>query len=192
MNRIVRFSFILLVLVACPQMALCQEEDLIVLGRGKYFTVYGPPDFHSHMLVAKLNFDYQPHPEEFLGENGPYDDNITTKTFDALFREISDLLDIHTYNFHGAIKLLANQGDVSRTFAKYFKRDFGERSFYVPETNTIYISSADATLGMIGHEIAHAIMANYFVVPPSTKIQEVLAGYVEYSLRKAAGTLPKK
>jgi hypothetical protein len=37
---------------------------------------------------------------------------------------------------------------------------------------------------VLGHEIAHAIMSHYFVVLPSEKIQEVLAGFVEYQLRK--------
>ena len=36
----------------------------------------------------------------------------------------------------------------------------------------------------IAHEIAHAIINHYFVVPPSVKMQEILSGYVEYSLNK--------
>jgi len=64
--------------------------------------------------------------------------------------------------------------------------DFRERSFYVFDSNTIFISYQDLTLGMLGHEIAHAVISGYFVVPPPDKVQEVLAGYVEYSLRKAA------
>jgi len=38
----------------------------------------------------------------------------------------------------------------------------------------------------LGHEIGHAVISNYFVVQPPIRIQEVLAGYVEYQLRKAA------
>jgi hypothetical protein len=37
---------------------------------------------------------------------------------------------------------------------------------------------------MLGHEIAHAIISSFFIVPPPEKIQEVLAGYVDYSLLK--------
>lgn len=33
--------------------------------------------------------------------------------------------------------------------------------------------------------MGHALMSHYFVVQPSVKIQEVLAGYVEYQLRKS-------
>jgi hypothetical protein len=54
----------------------------------------------------------------------------------------------------------------------------------------VYISYPEMTIGMLGHKIAHAIISHYFVVPPPAKIQEVLAGYVEYSIRKSAGTLP--
>ena len=50
--------------------------------------------------------------------------------------------------------------------------------------NTIYASAENFKIGVIGHEIAHAVISHYFVVQPSVKIQEVLAGYVEYQLRK--------
>jgi hypothetical protein len=59
----------------------------------------------------------------------------------------------------------------------------------VPADNTIYLSFNEMTLGIISHEMAHAIISNYFVTPPSPKIQEILSGYVEYSIRKKAGDL---
>ena len=39
-------------------------------------------------------------------------------------------------------------------------------------------------LKVLGHEIGHAVISHYFVVLPSVKVQEVLAVYVEYQLRK--------
>jgi hypothetical protein len=73
-------------------------------------------------------------------------------------------------------------------YRRLFDRDLGEvKSFYVYELNTIYTSAENFRRGIIGHEIGHAIMSHYFVVQPPVKIQEVLAGYVEYQLRKSAG-----
>ena len=69
--------------------------------------------------------------------------------------------------------------------------DLDERSYYLHETNTVYISYKDLTLGMLGHEIAHAIISNYFVVLPSAEVQEILSGYVEYSLKKQTMTLSR-
>jgi hypothetical protein len=39
--------------------------------------------------------------------------------------------------------------------------------------------------------MAHALISNYFVVAPPPKVQEILAGYVEYSVRKRMGNLPR-
>jgi hypothetical protein len=61
----------------------------------------------------------------------------------------------------------------------------------MPEGNTIYVSLKDVSLGMLAHEVAHAIISSYFVVAPPEKVQEVLAGYVEYSIRKKLGDLPR-
>jgi hypothetical protein len=59
-------------------------------------------------------------------------------------------------------------------------------SFYFHEEKTIYISTEDLDLGMLAHEIAHAIISHYFVVPPSERVQEVLSGYVDFHFKKKA------
>jgi hypothetical protein len=57
-------------------------------------------------------------------------------------------------------------------------------SFFVNDLNTIYIAADHFDVGVLGHEIAHTVQSHYFVVAAPTKVQEVLAGYVEYQLRK--------
>ncbi|MBZ0167484.1 MAG: hypothetical protein K8I00_11815, partial [Candidatus Omnitrophica bacterium] len=67
--------------------------------------------------------------------------------------------------------------------AVYFHREYP--AFYYHATNTIYLSLESASLGVIGHEMTHALISKYFVVPPTERIQEILAGYVEFSLKKS-------
>ena len=54
------------------------------------------------------------------------------------------------------------------------------------DINTIYITAENFKKAVLGHEVAHAVISHYFVVQPSMKVQEVLAGYIEYQLRKTA------
>ncbi len=167
-----------------------QEPKLHLITESKYFSVYAYKNFNIESLLTKLNFDYFPHIRNLSGKETSRDlKTILANTLDAMFLEVSDILDIHIYSFHGTIKLVPNQNSVNAVFKGFFGNEFPERSFYLHERNTIYISSADLTLGMLGHETAHAIISHYFVVPPPIKIQEVLAGYVEYNLRKSRGTL---
>ena len=167
-----------------------QEENLSLIAEGKYFSIYSCKNLDINELLSKLNFDYFLHFDS-LSKNPDAPKNILTQTLDSLYLEVSDILDIHIYSYHGNIKILPDKNGVNSAFKKYFGRDFPQRSFYFHQKNTIYISFPDLTLGMLGHEISHAIISHYFVVFPPAKMQEILCGYVEYSLRKSTGALPK-
>ena len=105
---------------------------------------------------------------------------------DTLFLRICDLLDMHLYSYRGNIKICRDYNQLSQIYRNLFNADLkGTRSFYTYDLNTIYISPESFQLGILGHEIAHAIISHYFVVQPPVKVAEVLAGYVEYQLRKA-------
>lgn len=181
---------VFIVIFFFPICSLAQEEGLSVLAKSKYFSLYSPQDVDVYSLLNKLDFNYFLQPDTLLIKNNQDPNEILVKVLDALYLEVSDILDIHIYSFHGNIKILPDQNSVSAVFKKFFRTDFPERSFYVHEKNTIYVSLADLNSAMLGHEIAHAIISHYFVVPPPAKVQEVLSGFVEYTLRKSAGTLP--
>jgi hypothetical protein len=173
----------------CPR-ALAGPDGLHVIAEGKYFTVWGYQGIDVKSIAAKLKFDYFLHPDNLLEPEGG-NRNVLAKSIDAIYLETSDILDIHSYNYHGRIKIVLGQKEVETAFKRVYGRDFPERSVYLLKDKTIYISGQDMTLGMLGHEIAHAIMNHYFVVPPSVKMQEILAGYVEYTLMKKTSSLPK-
>lgn len=173
---------------SCASFSFAQEEGTLIVA-GKYFSLYASRSVNLSSVLTKINFNYLLHADSFESHS---DDSSTmlASTLDALYNEVSDILDIHVYSFHGSIRIVSDKGSLSELFKQSFGVDFREPSVYVHEKNTIYISLADLTLGMLGHEIAHAIISHFFVVPPPVKIQEVLSGYVEYNLRKTRGSLP--
>jgi hypothetical protein len=159
------------------------------IASGTYFSVYsdGPADAYS--VLSKIDLNYLVYSQN--GSNsGESVSNMLAKTLDGLYQEVSDILDIHIYSFKGTIQVLADQKSLADMFKRTYGLEFNERSIYFFEKNTIYISLADMNVGILGHEISHAIISHYFVVPPPARIQEVLCGYVEYSLRKTRGSLP--
>jgi len=164
-----------------------QEENLSLYAEGKYLSIYGYKGLDTDSLLKKLEYNYFSHIDNILGDESSGKKSSLEKTINGLYAEVSDILDIHIYSFHGKIMIVPDKNYISAIFKSYFEADFLERSFYLPEKNTVYISFSDLTVGMLGHEIAHAIISNYFVVPPPIKIQEVLAGYVEYKLQKKTG-----
>lgn len=167
-----------------------QEESLELITKSQYFSIYGYSGMDIGSLLAKLNFNYSRHIGDLPKGNDRDLKVVLAKTMDAIFLEASDILDIHIYSFHGTIKILPDKNGVNSIFSSNFGMEMPERSFYFHDKNTIYISFKDITLGMLAHEVSHAIVSHYFVVPPPAKVQEVLCGYVEYTIRKSAGTLP--
>lgn len=117
--------------------------------------------------------------------------SVIKEGIDSLFLEVSDVLDIHLKTYHARLIIYPDVVEVSE--AAYGDAQIIEAnlpSVYIPSHNTIYISFADITAGMLAHEMAHALINNYFVVAPPPKVQEILAGYVEYMVRKKMGSLP--
>jgi len=166
-----------------------QEENKgTLIADSQYFSIYADAPLDAYSVISKLKFDYLSFGEKLT--KGAEDDlgQILVKTIDGLYLEVSDIIDIHMYSFKGIIRILPDKPSLGALLKKEFNQDFLERSIYYFEKNTIFISQADMTLGMLGHEIAHAIISNFFVVPPPPKVQEILAGYVEYSLNKVHGS----
>lgn len=158
---------------------------------GKYFTVSYESSCNLMQFNKKIDSD------NFFGFDSILSDtsninSIIAQNLDNLYSEVSDILDIHMYSYHGNIKVLPNRQEVNKVILSSSVITGDLPSIYVPADNTIYISLQDLTLGMLSHEIAHAIISNYFVVAPPEKVQEILAGYVEYSIRKKSGNLPQK
>ena len=166
-------------------------QSLGLISEGRFFSVYAPRDLDIPEVLQRLDFEYLTRVSGFSEDNRSDMVHVLNKTLDALYLEVSDILDIHVYSFHGKIKFLPDQRAVAKAYRDFSGQDFKERSFYLHQESTIYVSLEDLNLGMLGHEMAHAIISHYFVIPPPVKTQEVLSGYVEYSLRKSTGTLPR-
>ncbi len=104
---------------------------------------------------------------------------------DALFIWAGNVLDMQLYSFRGTIKIVATSADLGKVYqALYGVEGRPQKAFYVYEVNTLYLSAEDFTKEIIGHEMAHAIVSNFFVVQPPEKVAEVLSGYIEFQLRK--------
>ncbi|MBN3040575.1 MAG: hypothetical protein JW867_05565 [Candidatus Omnitrophica bacterium] len=177
-------TLVLLILIFLLPLAFSQEKEMVFVGEGKYFTVYCSSSVDLASVLNKLKFTYLGSVDDYLSDNRSNIRSALVGAIDDLYLEVSDILDIHIYSYHGNLRFFPDQASVSSVFSSYLGAGFPERSFYLHPKNTIYISAQDVTLGMLGHEIAHAVISHYFVVPPPAKVQEVLCGYVEYTLLK--------
>lgn len=175
------------VLFALLRPGTCFAEESSGSVNSKYFNVTIHQGVSETGLLKKLRADY------FLqmgaafagdGSRNGSTDALLGRTLDAIYLNVSDILDIHMYSFSIELDIFPDRRALAGELGKYLDKKPDVPSFYFYDKNRIYISYNDLTLGMLSHEIAHAIISHYFAVQPSVKVQEILAGYAEYSMRK--------
>lgn len=152
----------------------------------KYFTLYLAEGIDEVGLAHIL--DIGPKHKILAGQplrnDSASPDNLGM-VVDALFGWSSGILDMRLHNYKGAIKVARTTEEIKNIAIKLYGHEaFSERAFYIYELDTIYIAASDFTKEILGHEMAHAIINHFFVVQPPEKVQEVLAGYIEYQLHK--------
>jgi hypothetical protein len=153
--------------------------------QGKHFVIYYAPQLDPASLAQTLNISASD--RILVGKSAERNfsaDEELADTLDTLFSQVCDILDMQLYSFQGNIKICRDYAQLNRIYRDFFHKELGTRSFYVHNSNTVYTSADNFRLGIVGHEIAHAIICHYFVVLPSVKVQEVLAMYVEYQLKR--------
>ncbi len=102
---------------------------------------------------------------------------------DKIVERVKNVLSMYPKKLKFKIVLLSSDKDVQRTFKMAYGRNVDFIAFYSPREKTIYVSVDDMRLGVLAHEISHAVIDHYFVVPPPLKIHELLAQYVETHYR---------
>ena len=176
-----RKGLAVLVLILClPAVAFCLDDGFgpSKIAKGAHFAAFYAPQLDPSELARGL-------------DSGPASGVLSSNTgsglsdvLDALFSRVCDILDMQLYSYEGTIKVCRDRAQLDEVFNVIFRAQLNTESFYVPETNTIYISASSFNPWVLGHEIGHAVIQHYFVVAPPVKIAEILAGYVEYQLRK--------
>jgi hypothetical protein len=180
------FLILIFILVSVSQ-SFALDDGLLITQKtqSEHFAIYYVPDLVVSTLIQSLGIT----PADELLNKRTKKTNLAESNLsamvDTLFSQVCDILDMQLYSYQGNIKICRNQQQLNEVYYNLFGKNLVNReSFYVYDLNAIYISAQGFRREVLGHEIAHAVISHYFVVLPSVKIQEVLASYVEYQLRK--------
>ncbi|MBZ0167188.1 MAG: hypothetical protein K8I00_10320 [Candidatus Omnitrophica bacterium] len=113
-------------------------------------------DFIWRLGGAKLEFTDNP--------------EMASHRLDRLVNRVQMILDMWPTNF--AIRIHLYRGDLK----------FDKFAYYNEDENTIYVHVDYNSDGVMAHELAHAVINHYFPTPPPSKVQEILAQYVDRNL----------
>ncbi len=98
---------------------------------------------------------------------------------DQLFLRVQAILEMVKPDLKVEIMLFQDQSALSDAFRKITGKPTQAPAFYWRETNTIYLHLEQISPGILAHEMAHAVIANYFVITPPQKVLELLCQYVD-------------
>jgi hypothetical protein len=101
------------------------------------------------------------------------------KKVEALFERVQEILDMRTKINKIIINIYPNKNRLDEIYYHITGTKCRIRSWYIYESNTIYINASDVHEGILAHEMAHAIIDHYFSVRPPRVTAEILARYVD-------------
>ncbi len=98
------------------------------------------------------------------------DPQMASYRIDRLVDRVQTVLDMWPKNFQ--ITVYLHRGPLSANKVAYYEKN----------TKAIHVSVDYASDGVVAHEIAHASIEQYFSISPPSKMQEILAQYVDKHL----------
>ena len=156
----------------------------------RYFNIFVEDGVDLRMLAMKLSVPQSI--KSIIRQPVDFSDSFTLPDqLDTLFLAVSEIMDIRLKKFKCNFKICKDRFRLSDVAKSLFGQEIQPGGFYVVAIDTLYVDAEGVNINLLGHEVSHAIQSHYFVVPPPEKLQEVLAGYVEFQLRKYTGSLPR-
>jgi hypothetical protein len=160
------FRCLFLVLMMCAALAFsaASADTISVTPRykalkTKYTSVFYPDDntlciFLSKVSNQKCRFDEKM--------------DLIEADIDKVVELVEKILDMAPRNFRINIEL--KPGDDAAS------------ALYMHQNKTITVSADKVTYSSLSHEVARAVVANYFITAPAASVQEIFAQYVDKHL----------
>lgn len=107
--------------------------------------------------------------------------DIASDVDDIVYR-VRTLLAMYPSNFRFTVNLHATPEGLARSYREAGETGIPPIAFYVHRSRTIHVGLKGLDGGVLAHEIAHAVISAYFDTPPPSRVQEILARYVDKHL----------
>ncbi|MCE5333665.1 MAG: hypothetical protein LLG06_03660 [Desulfobacteraceae bacterium] len=187
-HRLFHWWWRTLVIVAMPFVMAGQlrAEDLVF--RSQCCTIhYSTPsqleNFAGKMRAGAVNRTVN---HILAGKGRRSDQANLEETIDALFKRVQLILDMPMPKLRVTIQIHRDEKAVAEEFARITGETTSAPSFYWKRTNTIHVQTDHFTVGMLAHEMGHAIIDHFFAVQPPAKIAEMLCQYVDREVSSGA------
>lgn len=118
----------------------------------------------------------------FIGRRAPSDAGVNAYIayrLDAICERAMDILNVRPKMAGINIKVFKSVEDLASAYRMLTGKSSDMKAFYVQDCRTIYTCEECITDSVMAHEIAHAIVDNYYNGIPPPNVGEMLASYVD-------------
>jgi len=105
-------------------------------------------------------------------------DEVKSKV-DLVVEKVESVLEMFPDILQFKMKVMATSDEVQQVYLAKYGRQVDHIAYYSLKEKTIYISTDDANLRVMAHEIGHTVVDHYYKNPTPSKIHEVLAQFAE-------------
>jgi hypothetical protein len=130
--------------------------------------------FNKRIKIGSLSSLLKRRSEKELSVEGQISEKV-----DSIVERVKMILEMHPRNFSVRINVLSDARSVRAAYRKKYYRDTEFVAFYSPAEKAIYIAADEAKANILAHELAHAVIDQFFGVAAPAKIHEILAQYVD-------------
>jgi len=152
---LVYIIFIFALLISFPRQAICQTEKIF---NTKYSSIHYTSDKDINDFIWRLG-----------GQKLELDSDsaLVSNRVDRIVDRVENILDIRPEHFKIDIYL------------RRLPLESGRAAFYDNKTRSIYVLIDNVSDGVLAHEIGHAVIHQGLGVMLPSKMQEILAQYVD-------------
>ncbi len=155
--------------------------------KGNTVYLYYLPTTNLRKIEARLRSRYLPlapqYRELFTSPSYPVESRISARLQFLLMR-VEDILGMKPLIAKVSIEVLGSRRDLQAKCFELVHANEAYKAFYAHGLRTIFSSEQDIIDSIIAHELGHAVIDHYFMVPPPSKVAELLAGYVDEHLER--------
>ena len=163
------------------------EAPVWISYKSNQVTISYPSDINLRRLEARLRTRYftVSAVERDLFSNSDYQiEKRISSRLESILLRAEQILAMYPPYLEVKIKVFRNRRELSQEYTSLFGAVENYKSFYIYGQSTIYTSLQDISDSVISHELAHAVIDNYFKVVPPEKTAELMATYVESHLER--------
>jgi ribosomal protein L25 (general stress protein Ctc) len=115
--------------------------------------------------------------------DGTEANKLAALNVDKLVFRVRSFLEMHPPGFHVNIRLHATSAELKEAYRALGHSGPVPAAFYSHGTKTVHLAVETVSVGILAHEVSHAVINSFYDPPIPARMQEIISQYVDEHIR---------